>query len=320
MFEYRIQQAWDNYRADFGLGRLTLFIAFYNTFLFFLSGLFFGGFQVMALYPVAFAMVFYLLRPKFVRFKDTTKLVLNVIPLTITIALNYFLVGEMDRGAQLLTRYDPFFSGLDLWLFGKPIAALFAQVLVPAGMIGTLIYDLMMTSYFTYYLIPWYGAILYFRQLPPQLHYRLGRYQASVIIFFCLNYLMYLTVPVEGPQYYLQDYFTDDLPFSPWGQHLWWMVRNGQTTFIDCFPSGHLGITILVAIWLFKINHSHRYFMAFMVFCIGMATLAIRYHYTLDLIFALPLALVSFKLGNTLLPSMLDLYSYRRDQKGEKRP
>lgn len=319
MFEYRIQEAWENYRADFGLGRLTLFVAFYNTFLFFLSGLFFGGFQLMALYPVGFAMIFYLLRPRFVRFKDVTKLILNVIPLTIAISLNYFLVGEMDRASQLLLRRDPFFSGLDLWLFGSPVAQHFYSVLEPAGMIGSFIYDLMMTSYFTYYLIPWYGAILYFRQLPASLHYRLGRYQASIIIFFCLNYLLYLTVPVEGPQYYLKDYFTAPIPFSFWGEKLWWMVRNGQTTFIDCFPSGHLGITILVAIWLFKINHSHRFFMALMVFLIGGATLAIRYHYTLDLIFALPLAILSFKLGNVLLPSSLDLYSYRKDLMGEKK-
>ena len=320
MFEYRIQQAWENYRADFGLGRLTLFIAFYNTFLFFLSGLFFGGFQVLALYPVAFAMIFYLLRPRFVAFSDTAKLILNVLPLTITISLNYYLAGEMDRAAGILTRYDPYFSGVDLWLYNSPVASVFESVLRPAGLIGTIIYDLMMTSYFTYYLIPWYGAILYYRQLPKGMHFRLGRYQASIIIFFCLNYLFYLTIPVEGPQYYLQDYFKEALPFSGWGHFLWSTVREGQTTFIDCFPSGHLGVSILVCIWLYKINHSHRYFFSFLTLCIGFATLAIRYHYTIDLICSLPLALVSFKLGNTLLPSGLDLYSYRKARAAEKKP
>ncbi len=314
MFEYRIQQAWDNFRGDFGLGRLTLFISFYNVFLFFLSGIFFGGFQLLALYPVVFAMIFYFLRQKFVRFSDTTKLVLNVLPLTITISLNYFLVGEMDRASGMLTRYDPFFSGIDLWLYSSPIASVFESVLRPTGLVGTFIYDLMMTSYMSYYLIPWYGAILYYRQLPSHLHYRLGRFQASVIVFFCLNYLFYLTVPVEGPQYYLKEFFTAPLPFSAWGEHLWNMVHTGQTTYIDCFPSGHFGISVLVCIWLFKINHSHRFFMALVTFSIACATLAIRYHYTIDLICAFPLAYLSFKLGNVLLPSGLDLYSYRKDR------
>lgn len=313
MFEYRIQQAWENYRADFGLGRLTLFICFYNVFLFFLSGLFFGGFQLLALYPVAVAMIFYLLRPKFVRFSDTTKLVLNVLPLTLAISLNYYLVGEMDRASGILTRYDPYFSGLDLWLYGKPVASVFEGVLKPAGLVGSMIYDVMMTSYMSYYLIPWYGALLYYLQLPKRLHFRLGRFQASIIIFFCLNYLLYLTFPVEGPQFYLKDYFAGELPFSSYGHALWEMVHRGQTTFIDCFPSGHFGISILVLIWLYKINHSHRYFLSILTFCIACATLAIRYHYTLDLICSFPLAFVSFKLGNVLLPSGLDLYSYRKD-------
>lgn len=313
MFEYRIQQAWDSYRADFGLGRLTLFICFFNVFLFFLSGLFFGAFQLLALYPVVFAMIFYLLRPKFVRFSDVTKLILNVLPLTLTISLNYYLIGEMDRASGVLTRLDAFFSGFDLWLFDEPVALIFESVLKPTGLVGTFIYDLMMTSYMFYYLIPWYGAILYYRQLPEHLRYRLGRYQASLIVFFCINHLFYLIVPVEGPQFYLKEYFTWTLPFSAWGQMLWNVVHTGQTTYIDCFPSGHFGISVLVSIWLFKINHSHRFFMSFVTFCIACATLAIRYHYTLDLICSFPLAYVSFKLGNVLLPSELDFYSYRKD-------
>ena len=63
MFEYKIQKAWEEYHEDMGLGRILLFIALYNSFLFFLSGTVFGSFEVRALYPILLAVCFYALRP-----------------------------------------------------------------------------------------------------------------------------------------------------------------------------------------------------------------------------------------------------------------
>ncbi len=301
MFEYKIQESWENFRQDMGLGRILLFLAFANTFLFFLSGTVFHAFQMRALYPVLFSLSFFALRPLVIKADPKIKFALNVIPVALCIILNYYLVGVFDYSVDGLTRQDQIFHQFDLWVYGQPISQLIYHYLGRAGLLSKLIYDIMMLSYISYFLLPLIGGILYFRNLSG--HYeKLGRYFFSVILYFQINFLLYLIVPVTGPQYYLTEYFTKPLPFTPFGQFLWQSVQEGQTTFIDCFPSGHTGIAFLVTIWLFRINHPARYILATTTTFIVMATLAMRYHYTLDLLCAFPLAYFCHRVAWVFIP------------------
>lgn len=313
MFEYKIQQAWEKYREDFGLGRIALFICFFNTFLFFLSGLGFGEYQLRALYPVGIALFFFFIRSKVVRKGPLLLFIANAIPMILTILLNYYLVGELDRSAGGLGRMDANLAHFDQWLYGMKAADVFYFNLYPTGLLGRLFYDVLMLSYMTYYLLPFYGGILYYRSLPLHRKYKLGRYFSSMILYFSLNYLLYLSIPVTGPQFFLRGAFSDPLPFTSFGQLLWSMVKGGQTTFIDCFPSGHTGIALLVSIWLFKFNHPQRYFMAILSFLIICATLAMRFHYTLDLIFAFPLAWLCYRAAWILFPVEITPMHFRRE-------
>ncbi len=290
MFEYKIQQAWEQYKKDMGLGRILLFLAFYNLFLFFLSGVVFGGFMKEALWPVVLAFLFYFLRPHLLKLKNSTLFWLNTIPVTISVVLNYYLVGEFDRSVGGLTRRDAIFSNFDEALFGVPTSFIFEGAAQTLGTMGSLFYDLMMLSYMSYFLLPFIGGIFYFKTLGAHEHYKVGRFFFSVVLYFAINFLLYLIVPVTGPQYWLKDLYTEALPLTAFGQFLWSIVHHGQTTFIDCFPSGHTGIAFLVTIWLVRLNHPSRYFfMATSAFIVA-ATLAMRYHYILDLLCAFPLA------------------------------
>ena len=312
MFEYKIQQAWEKYREDFGLGRIALFICFFNTFLFFLSGLVFEEFQIRALYPIMIALIFYFFRKKIIEKGPLFLFICNSIPLILTIILNYYLIGEFDRSVGGLERWDKNFVLFDQWLYGRNAADVFYFNLVKTGLLGSIIYDLMMFSYMTYYLLPFYGGILYYRSLPNHRKYKLGRYFSSIIIYFSLNYLFYISIPVTGPQFFLKSQFPDPLPLTTFGQTLWEIVKNGQTTFIDCFPSGHTGVAMLVTIWFFKFNHGQRYLMATTTFFIICATLAMRFHYTLDLIFAFPLAYFCYKAAWILFPVEITPLHFRK--------
>lgn len=301
MFEYKIQESWENYRQDMGLGRILLFLAFANTFLFFLSGTLFGAFQIRALYPVLFSLGFFAVRPFVIKADPVVKFALNILPVALCIVLNYYLVGVLDYSAGGLERMDRIFHQFDLWVYSAPVAEVIYRLLGRAGLLSQILYDIMMLSYMSYFLLPILGGILYFRSLNG--HYeRLGRYFFSVILFFQINFMLYLIVPVTGPQYYLSEYLNYPLPLSAFGQSLWQAVHDGQTTFIDCFPSGHTGIAFLVTIWLFRLGHPARYLLSLTTLFIIMATLAMRYHYTLDLLCAFPLAYFCHRVAWIFIP------------------
>ena len=178
-------------------------------------------------------------------------------------------------------------------------------------LIGSIIYDMMMLSYMLYYLLPIYGGAILYQELKSKNKYKISRYVASFVLFFLINFFCYLLVPITGPQFYWEQDFTTALPLTDFGQTLWQMVRDGQTTFIDCFPSGHTGIAILTNLWFFKINHHQRFLMSFIGLCIVSATLAMRFHYTIDLAMAIPLALVSYKLSGLVFPVSFDAHLQR---------
>jgi len=313
VFEYKIQKAWEEYKLDYGLGRSLLLVSCYNLFLFFLSITSLGGMRVEALYPIVVAFLFYFLRSKTIHFPNSIKLTLSIVPLVMVILLNYYLIGQFDQAVGF-ERKDYIFSPFDQWLFGAPVALVAENMLKPLGIVQSIFYDLLMLSYMTYFFLPIVGAILIFRELPASKNYKIGRFLISVLIFFCLNYLFYMLVPVTGPQYWMPDTFTTPLPFTAFGTFLWGLINRGQSTFIDCFPSGHTGVAILVSFWLFKLNHPQRYFLLATTSFIVMATLLLRYHYIMDLICAIPLAYFSLKISWTIIPESLDY----RDLKPEE--
>jgi hypothetical protein len=302
MFEYRIQKAWEEYKLDLGLGRILLFLAFYNLFLFFISGVIFSHFKTEALWPVVIAFIFYFLRPKLIELPTRVLFWLNAIPITVSTILNYYLVGEFDRAVGGLTRRDPLFNQFDEFLFNGPASFLFEDTARLLGTTGSLFYDLMMLSYMSYFLLPFIGGHLYYQTLGAHEVYKVGRYFFSVVLYFAANFLFYLAIPVTGPQYWVKDLYREPLPLTSFGEKLWLMVHHGQTTFIDCFPSGHTGIAFLVTIWLVRINHPLRYLFIATTSFIFMATLAMRYHYTLDLLCAFPLAYFCHRLAWVFFP------------------
>jgi membrane-associated phospholipid phosphatase len=302
MFEYHIQKAWENYKQDFGLGRLLIFQSFINLFFFFISFAFFNGPDGLALFPVVLSLVILFFRPAILRSNDLVKTLSIVTPVGVSIILNYYLMGEFDRSVGGLPRQDALFHAFDMALFSKPVSFFYETTLGNIGLLGTLLYDFMMISYMLFYVFPLAATAVYYISLPSHERYRMGRLFFSVSLFFAINYLLFLLVPVTGPQYWLEDLYTSPLPLSAFGKKLWTIVFLGQTTFIDCFPSGHTGMTFLVTIWVYRINHPARHLFAAACLLIINATLALRYHYTMDLVAAFILALFCHRAAWLLIP------------------
>lgn len=302
MEEYIVQKAWDDYRKDYGLGRLMLFIASFNALFFFLSGLHFGEFRLLAIFPSFIAMVFFWLRPKLLKISTVYFFMIACTLIGLIIGMNYSLIGQLDQMAGGLTRLDPFFVDFDLWVFGSHAALFTENVWQALGAFQFIIYDFMIISYYSYFLLPYIGASIYFIALKPHQYAHLGRYLTSVTLYFQLNFLFYLLVPVTGPQYYLSEDFVRPLPFSAFGSMLYQGVQSAQATFIDCFPSGHVGISFLITVWLFRLGHQARWIFLTLSLGIMLATLSLRYHYLLDVLASVPLAISCYALSYLLVP------------------
>ena len=312
MFEISIQKAWEQRLKDFGLGRMALFICFFNAFLFFIGGFYFQKFNLYILLPLPVSFAFYAYRQKIIEKGHAFILIMNAVFMNVAISYNYYMIGELDRMAGVLQRYDEVMWKFDLWVFKAPPALLIENVFQVTKIYSTFFYDSIIICYLLYYALPYLGGILYYLQLPKHLKYRVGRFCSNIVIYYSINYTLYFTIPVSGPQYYIRELFVNDLPFSWVGQWLYDLIKAGQLTYIDCFPSGHVGATFLVTFWLYKINHQQRFLVTLILIGVIFATIALRYHYVLYVLVSIPLAIFSYYISGWFYPAPVDVISLRR--------
>lgn len=312
MFEKNIQRSWVNYRFDFGIGRISLIICLFNLFLFLLSVLLFGAPVYEVFYPVVLSVTLIHYYDILIRLSDSLKFIIINVFLTFSVLIDYYYIGSIDMVAGGFKRFDLLFANLDRLIFGRPIAEFLLDCSLVLGPFRGLYYDFLQFSYLTYFFFPFFGGWFYYRQLTDKNKYKISRFVGSIALFFSFNYFLYLIVPVSGPQYFELELKDLHLPFSTFGQFMNQLVKKSHPNFIDCFPSGHAGIAILVTYWMFKIKNHYRYI--FLLFCFGMilATISLKYHYLLDVICAIPFSILCFYLSFYLIPLNYDMRVNRK--------
>jgi membrane-associated phospholipid phosphatase len=132
------------------------------------------------------------------------------------------------------------------------------------------------------------GIALWFRR--PREEFRLGTF--AIALTFLVSYLGYLLVPARGPRF--MDYASQYPPLQGlwmfhYFQHALDTLEGAQ---YDCFPSGHVAV-VLVGCWIAR-GISTRVFCTFAAFaaCITFSTIYLRYHYVIDVIVGMALAIV----------------------------
>lgn len=286
-------------RGDYGLRFFAVMIFLYNCALFLISAFFFKP-QMLALLPSLLAILFLFVHGQAAKVSGVKQLLSNAILVYATVALNYVVIGLMDSSIGGLPRMDTICAEFDFLLYNIPVALIVEKwVLLLLGSYQFLFYDFLLTIYFVYFIFPMIGMFLVYRYyVETSEGWQIFSYLFSFIVSYMINMVLYLAIPVTGPQYFLKDSFSSPLLLSPYGQFLFDNIKSGQQTLIDCFPSGHVWITVLATIWLFNINHKFKYLGLFITFSMIFATLGLRFHYTLDLLVAIPMAFIVF--GGTL--------------------
>jgi membrane-associated phospholipid phosphatase len=128
------------------------------------------------------------------------------------------------------------------------------------------------------------GIVLWFRR--PRREFRLGTF--VIALTFLVSYLGYLLLPARGPR------FMEYPPLQGlWAFHsLQHILDKMEGLQYDCFPSGHVAV-VLVGCWIAR-KISPAVFYTFVAFaaCITFSTVYLRYHYVIDVIVGMALAIV----------------------------
>jgi membrane-associated phospholipid phosphatase len=298
---------------EFGADRIGLLIILFNSLLYLIC-LFKGQNLPQLLMPVIISIIIISFTSSWVKLPAIYKFLINCFQTTFMGVSDYIFISHIDLAFGRLTRFDGVISQLDFFISKKPLALIIQDALEPFQMISTIFYDTVMISYILYFFIPFFGAWVCYRKLPQDKKFVIGEYGLIISCYYILNFSFYLLVPVSGPQFFLKDSFTKSIPFSPFGQMLYELVQTGQITYIDCFPSGHFGICFLVTMVLYRLNDP-RYFLSGLVcFGVGCATIALRYHYLLDLVGSVFLAFFCLWVGAKLYPTDFHINNLREEK------
>ena len=132
------------------------------------------------------------------------------------------------------------------------------------------------------------GVVLWLRRSREE--FRLGTF--AIALTFLISYLGYLLLPARGPRFmpYASQYPPlQGLWMFHYFQHALDTLEGAQ---YDCFPSGHVAV-VLVGCWLArKISPVVFYTFAAFTACITFSTVYLRYHYVIDVIAGMALAIV----------------------------
>ena len=167
--------------------------------------------------------------------------------------------------------------------------------------IAPIIVDLLSLAYAAYFILPIALLAALVRR-----HETVGAHHAllTLLVAFYLHYLIYLIVPVVGPLR------ASELPESLRIQlvsgggwvttHLRLLIRCLEGTPQDAFPSAHTSVTLLVAALARKHRLPLRWWVLAAALPIVASTVLLGYHYIVDVLAAVPVTWLAWRIGQTL--------------------
>lgn len=237
--------------------------------------------------------------------------VINFIHLTYPLILLSFFYGETAYLNHIFFAkdLDPIFIRLDNHIFGFQPSIEFSK----------------------HFNMKWFGEILnfsyfsyYFQAIGiSSLFYIYRKNIAEKTIFYVISsfyifYLIFIVLPVVGPQYYFSYPQSQALDTGIFSHAVKFIQKIGEHP-TGSFPSSHVGISIIVAIISFKYFRRLFYFILPLTFLILFSTVYIKAHYAVDVfagIIVAPIILylskLNWKFMNYLLQEEQDLIEKKK--------
>jgi membrane-associated phospholipid phosphatase len=209
----------------------------------------------------------------------------------------YFMIKPIHSGKD----YDALLIAIDRYLFQVNPTEWLARFSNP------LLTEILQAAYSVFYLFFIVVGIELYRR-----HDKSGFYnfRFTVVYGFFLSYLGYFLLPAIGPRFTLHDFsgINTDLPgilFTPalrWFINIFESIHAGMSNTVaianaqrDVFPSGHAMLTLVVMVMAHRAGLKTRACVLVMGMLLIIATVYLRYHYVIDVIAGIPLALLCLK-------------------------
>lgn len=254
-----------------------------------------------------FLSVLTLVRLPVLRLRGVVSPVLYRLTVTGTLLASFFQLREILPAVSPLA-YDARIYAFDLSVFGVEPAAWLDRFVSPPT-----------TEWFAFFYFL-YFFLLTVHVLPmlfwqPDLKV-LARFSLGVLLVFTAAHLLYMVVPGWGPYWYLRGTFHHELQ----GGTFWKLVREAVEAGgaqKDIFPSLHTAVPTLLAIFSFRHRKLSPFkyswpVVTFVATQIIVATMFLRWHYLVDVVAGLALAVAGSVVGQTLA----DWENARRERMG----
>jgi membrane-associated phospholipid phosphatase len=182
-------------------------------------------------------------------------------------------INPVDIDAQLVA--------IDYALFGVHPTVWFERFTVP------LVTEYMQLAYVTFYFLPFILCAPLYRQ-SQFLAFRVCL--CALLLGYYVSYLLYFLTPARGPRFYLDAHHT--LPLTGL-----WLTTPLQASLDalegiqrDAFPSGHTAIAIIVLAMAARYQRRLFYPLLMITVSLMISTVYLRYHYVIDVIAGVLLA------------------------------
>ena len=183
---------------------------------------------------------------------------------------------------------DSILIELDLLIFGVHPTVWLESLSFP------LLTEYFQWIYTTFYFLPIILGIILYRNS------RFSEFYFVIFVFvlgFCLSYIGYFIFPAIGPRFTIDHLQSEPLA----GAWLTPVIRDTlnhlENMQRDAFPSGHTEITLLTMIYAKKYSKSYYYILLIIGTSLIISTVYLRYHYVVDVIAGIILAVVIFMIA-----------------------
>jgi len=152
--------------------------------------------------------------------------------------------------------------------------------------------SLLQLCYLSYYFLFVALAVVLIRRR----EYRLMLSVSAVIVgCFFTTYALYYLVPAHGPRTFYT--YAEPLPLGPATQAIHDFLDRIENIKLDAFPSGHTALSVLCLVILFKLRSRAAKWLVPGVVGLIVSTVALRYHYAVDVIAGLLCVPLWYPLG-----------------------
>jgi len=223
-------------------------------------------------------------------FKPLATIVRDWFPFLLLSACYYALYTNLMLRVNPHTA-DTVLSRMDAALLGNQASFLLEPWINPW------VTDFLSLIYFSYvFTLP--GVALYFYLKQEKTIFR--RVMMGYLTLMLMGIASYLLVPAVGPASYFANRFAHDLQGHAISHGVEYIIGAGRVGY-DCFPSLHVGIPVLLALYLR--DYRRKAFVPALVYVAFMcgATLYLRYHYLVDVLASFLYAPAAFWLNDFLL-------------------